>query len=104
MNVWSGTNNCGISVISEPNNAALTFNPNGVPYVNNNTMTTSTCTSNMQGTTQGFMGNAQAQPQIANVQGMTQGTMGNAQDIIQQSQSMGTGIFQQNGSQGIARD
>ena len=39
------------------------------------------------------MGNAQAQQQIANVQGMTQGTMGNAQGIIQQN--MGTGIFQQ---------
>ena len=49
---------------------------------------------NLQGTTQGLMGNAQAQPQIANVQGMTQGTMGNAQGII----------FQQNGhSQGIGQ-
>ena len=67
-------------------------------------MTMNTCTSYMQGTTQGLMGNAQAQPLIANVQGMTQGTMGNAQGIIQQGQGMGTGIFQQNGhSQGIGQ-
>ena len=70
-----------------------TSNTQGIAQSGVQGMVQSQITDNFQGTTQGLMGNAQAQPQIANVQGMTQGTMGNAQGIIQQN--LGTGIFQQ---------